>query len=265
LLNTSDETDKEHSGNVQSDTKKKLHWLEVGYFSSQIVLAIIGILALCIYHGQLTAMKGQLDEMGKQSKQLQKQTTLIQDETIGSKGAVLQFAPLLTVLANKEDGPALISTVKAAGGRITANNIVLKVTAQRIVLPSMKPIGSPIQCDIAAPQLASFDHENGIVKVCELPGFSTTAADEVMYTRQSVTISGHLTYENGFGRVITQPICQTFMGYRYKGETKSPNGSTNLISGEDDSFHDCDDFDRILRRAMRFKSRYQENYIPERP
>ncbi|HEY1900916.1 MAG TPA: hypothetical protein VGG56_00670 [Terracidiphilus sp.] len=208
----------------------------------------------------------QLKKMDETYKEIQKQTTLMQNQTIGTKGAVLQFVPSLNVLANREDGPAFSSTVRAWSGRVTARHIVLTVRVQRITLPNKAPIGSPVRCDINAPQLASFETGmNEIAQVCELPGFGTKAADEVMFTRQSVTISGSLVYENGFDQTITQNICQTYIGYRYKSEVKGPNGNTNLVSGEDESFHDCGDFDRILSRAMRFKNRYQENYIPNRP
>jgi hypothetical protein len=45
-------SDKNDSGNAASETKKKLHWLEIGYFSSQIRLVAIGIWALTIEHGR---------------------------------------------------------------------------------------------------------------------------------------------------------------------------------------------------------------------
>ena len=69
--------DKNDRESAASEAKKKLHWLEIGYFSSQIILAAIGIWALTIYHGRLTAMQGQLDQMGKQSAEMQKQTTVM--------------------------------------------------------------------------------------------------------------------------------------------------------------------------------------------
>ncbi|MGA9671793.1 MAG: hypothetical protein WBQ94_21455, partial [Terracidiphilus sp.] len=59
----------QNPSDAQSETKKKLHWLEVGYFSSQIVLAVIGIWALTIYHGQLVAMQEQLAEMKRGGEQ----------------------------------------------------------------------------------------------------------------------------------------------------------------------------------------------------
>jgi hypothetical protein len=60
---------KPDTNDVPADTKKKLHWLEIGYFSSQIVLAVIGIWALTVYHGQLKVMRGQLDEMKRSGEQ----------------------------------------------------------------------------------------------------------------------------------------------------------------------------------------------------
>lgn len=60
---------KPNSNDVVTDTRKKLHWLEIGYFSSQIGLAVIGIWALTIYHGQQKVMQGQLDEMKRSGEQ----------------------------------------------------------------------------------------------------------------------------------------------------------------------------------------------------
>jgi hypothetical protein len=74
-----------NSDNSQDETKKKLHWLEIGYFSSQIVLAGIGIFALFIYYGQLTEMK-HTNELTQQAlsgsdKTLQATLTKMQDQT----------------------------------------------------------------------------------------------------------------------------------------------------------------------------------------
>jgi hypothetical protein len=200
--------------------------------------------------------------------QIKDQTSIMRSEMIGTRGAVLQFVPNLGVLASVEDGPTFISTIRILPGRVAAKNIALRLTVQRIILPSKAAINNPVTCNIDASQLVSLDLAqgmNGISKVCELPGFDVRSADEVMFTRQSVKISGNLTYENGFGDRDTQQICQIYLGYRYKGEDKGQNGSTQLVSGGDESFHDCEDFDRILHRAMRFKNRYHESYIPDRP
>lgn len=69
-----------NSNNVQTETKKKLHWLEVGYFCSQIILAVIGIWALCIYNGQLNVMRGQLTQMQDSSQQTDRLLFLYQQQ-----------------------------------------------------------------------------------------------------------------------------------------------------------------------------------------
>jgi hypothetical protein len=43
--------------------EKDVHWTTHATLWSQVGLALIGLVALWIYHGQLTAMQSQLDEM----------------------------------------------------------------------------------------------------------------------------------------------------------------------------------------------------------
>jgi len=62
-------TGKGDTDNGQSETKKKLHWLEIAYFSGQIVLAVVGIWALVIYSRQLSVMRGTLAEVQRSGEQ----------------------------------------------------------------------------------------------------------------------------------------------------------------------------------------------------
>jgi hypothetical protein len=59
--------DAHNSAEQQQDTAKELarefRWVEIGQFVVNGILAVIGIIALCIYGGQLKVMRGQLDEM----------------------------------------------------------------------------------------------------------------------------------------------------------------------------------------------------------
>lgn len=252
-----------------AETQRELHWLEKLNFGGQFCLVIVGIVAACIYGRQLNTMNSQLTQMSKQSSEIEKQTDLMKDETIGTKGALLQFDPHLNVLSSlKGDSPVFVNQIRAVTGRVTAQRIAVELSVQRVALPSKKPIGSPIRCDLHMPQMASNGIDLGMsgeAKVCELPGFNQRDGDDVMFMRQTVTISGSMEYNNGFGQIIHENICKTFLGYRYKGEEKVPNGTINLISGGDESFHDCSDFDRVLHRAILLKNKYQENYVPSHP
>jgi hypothetical protein len=75
--------DPNKSTNNQNDTAKELarefRWVEFAQLAVNGVLAVIGIFALCIYHGQLDVMRGQLSEIIKQYPELQKSAGAARD------------------------------------------------------------------------------------------------------------------------------------------------------------------------------------------
>jgi hypothetical protein len=55
--------------NEAQAVRRELHWLEVLNFCGQIVLAVVGIIAACIYGRQLSVMRGTLAEMKRSGEQ----------------------------------------------------------------------------------------------------------------------------------------------------------------------------------------------------
>jgi len=191
--------------------------------------------------------------------EIQKQTRLMRQETIGNQGAVLVFDPAISV-------PAIVAAVRPIPGRVTAKDVEVRMTVQRISLPEKQPIGKPIPCDISVPQVAGGESPNlallsGSIHACYLPDFNQSSANEIMHTRQSVAISGTFSYDNGFGEIISQKFCRMYLGYRFSGFISGDK--SHPTSGEDASFHDCDDFDGALRRALDFKKKYGDSYIAQ--
>src|SRR5690348_11191003 len=66
----------QNSNQSATQTKKlarELHWLEKANFAGQIILAVVGIVALVINRGKLRVMQGTLDQMrGRGKLQLSK-------------------------------------------------------------------------------------------------------------------------------------------------------------------------------------------------
>jgi len=85
--------------------------------------------------------------------------------------------------------------------------------------------------------------------------------DKIMHTRESITISGTFSYDNGFGETVHQDFCRTYLGYKFRGFIHGDK--SHPTSGEDASFHTCADFDGALRRALEFKKKYGDSYISE--
>ena len=58
--------------NSATELAREFRWVEGASIISSVVLAVVGIIALCIYYGQLKVMRGQLGEIIKQYPEIQK-------------------------------------------------------------------------------------------------------------------------------------------------------------------------------------------------
>jgi hypothetical protein len=76
----------ESAGNPAETRKiaRELHWLEKLNFGGQIALVLVGIVALVIYHGQLTAMRDQLKEMRGGSEDTHTLALAAKDQAVAS-------------------------------------------------------------------------------------------------------------------------------------------------------------------------------------
>jgi hypothetical protein len=77
---TTTETNNSPSNPPESAAARELHWLEKLNFAGQLGLVIVGIIAACIYHGQLKVMQGQLDQMESSSVQTNQLICLYQQQ-----------------------------------------------------------------------------------------------------------------------------------------------------------------------------------------
>jgi hypothetical protein len=123
----------------QQDTAKELarefRWVEFAQLAINGVLAIVGIIALLIYHGQLDVMRGQLGEIVKQYPEIKKsaeanvaasQAATESLKTIG-KQFQLDQRPFVTVVCCKTSdisGNNIPPTIgKAVGANIEIHNV----------------------------------------------------------------------------------------------------------------------------------------------
>jgi uncharacterized membrane protein YgcG len=232
--------DKNDPENAASETKKKLHWLEIGYFSSQIGLAAIGIVALWIYHGQLTAMQGQLDQMGKQSAEMQKQTTVLRQQMVGTQAAALvpvfQFVPTGQFIINVDND-----------GLVSASGVHIHGQAQRLRLTDGKRYGDPFPFEEKFPIIAPKGRQ---APSWFLPWHPRELMDNKEWPagwpgRESFTFEGEIRYQNGFGDEIRDTFCQKYIP-RYFIQFKSGG----LSMGGGGALESCRNFDQRVRSIL---------------
>lgn len=107
--------------NVSSELAREFRWVEFAQIGSNVVLAIVGIIALCIYNGQLT-------EMRKASK-------AAQDSADAATSAAKTADATLKVAKQQfriEERPYIYASPEPAGPTINAqNDRALLVTTQQ--------------------------------------------------------------------------------------------------------------------------------------
>jgi hypothetical protein len=64
---------------IGKELAREFRWFEFASLLINGLLAFVGIIALCVYHGQLTVMRGQLTEIQKQYPELQKSADAAKD------------------------------------------------------------------------------------------------------------------------------------------------------------------------------------------
>jgi hypothetical protein len=65
-------TESNRQQNVTRELARQFRWVEFAQIGSSLILAIVGIVALSIYEGQLNVMRRQLGEIAKQYPEIQK-------------------------------------------------------------------------------------------------------------------------------------------------------------------------------------------------
>ena len=100
-------TDPKERNNADQDTAKELarefRWVEFAQLAVNAVLAVVGLFALWIYHGQLDVMRGQLGEIIRQYPELQKSAQAAHDAADISKDALYSVQRAFVIFSAKPE------------------------------------------------------------------------------------------------------------------------------------------------------------------
>jgi hypothetical protein len=211
-------------------------------------VTFLAFIAAAVYAGIAQRQKEVMDktyvESQKQSKAATESTSLLRQQLVGTEAAIVEFKATVNLA-----GLAIRLENK---GHVLANHVNVELEARRQDIPGSKWIGDWQQCTIKDLRLAVGPPGSG--KVCPtLYGYSREIYDEMMFTRQSISIKGKFTYDDGFGNNIHQDICESWLGY-------------NILIGRGGSSHaedfvSCDEFPFAVRHALELKKKNKEGYV----
>lgn len=177
--------------------------------------------------------------------EIQKQTNLVRQQIVGTQAAIVDIWPSPGIESPPEittSGPGSpgFNIAFKNDGHVAAMNLEVKTTIERILLPSNKPVGFPVQCDLNFPVLGTGDPKNF---QCSLAGLLDARVwQSVKLLEQTIAVNGSFVYWNGFGEQIKESVCLRFI----------PQIQTKYGLDGDGNFVSCDrlpaTIDRLRKR-----------------
>jgi hypothetical protein len=193
-----------HQQDPTAELKTEFKWFEIGSIVINFTLAVIGAIALCIYHGQLSVMQGTLTEMRDDSR-------LDQRAWVGVSG--LQAIP-----DTIQNGKPLMFVLKLTNtGKTPARNLVGSVVvdpAKREGKPSFKYTDTVERRGLLMPNGNSFT--TAIVEprgthAIDMPPMSAVIVDAVTNGNLILYIHGRSFYSDIFDQHHWITYCYAVM------------------------------------------------------
>jgi hypothetical protein len=215
---------------------------------TNIVLALIGIVALCIYNGQLRVMRGQLGEIIRQYPELQKSADAAK---ISADIAKNSFEMEKRRAEDTEEatcrptgdigvGKTVYRFFIPNSGKVSARNLHGHLELSLNSLPSNKPLRSLAGFDVSLDELAG---EKGFDKRISID--IARDWEKLINTKETLVATGEIQYENGFDRIRSSTMCYAMVW------VPSPTDPNNRAHGFGT---DCDRLPEFLATLAKTKT-----------
>jgi hypothetical protein len=137
------------------------------------------------------------------------QTKLLRQQLIGTQAALLRVDFDINAT-----GIRIVVQLHSSnnGTRVTATKVQFVGTAIRKHIPDMRQIGGVDRLDWKGPDVpGSGMPGGGAQRQFVLTGYTQNSLNDTYHFRQRVTIQGRFSYDNGFGDIMTEDICTSWL------------------------------------------------------
>ena len=166
----------------------------------------------------------------------EEQTKLLRQQLVGSQAAIVTLT--LSLYPHN-----MLSIDFDQRGIVAAKDVCLAFQAVRKTIPGLINIEPPISRTACEPVLS--DKVARAPQEFALPGLTPAVMEEIRRTKQTVMVTGEFSYDNGFGNVARESVCQ----YWLSGipDTTVPEGGAN-------EFITCGDFPFRLNNVLKARN-----------
>jgi len=232
--------------NEAKELAREFRIAEKWVIGTNIVLAVIGIIALCIYYGQLRVMRGQLGEIIKQYPEIKKSADAAKSAAdAATNQTILMKQQLIGTMSSSFvlNGPELVGNKVRIGwaktGQVISPEFHASFHVSEASFPSLKQSWESQLYNIGMkPMPSSFSDKY------EIPDFAPS--DRQFPTQKhTIIVKGEFSFDDGFGQIFNRQFCTVYFGmYQYS----AINEGGSVTAG---GFQDCKDFEKKLIQFRR--------------
>jgi hypothetical protein len=217
-------------------------------------VGLLTLIALVAYTGFTYRLWRTTDDTFNQVKD---QTTLMRQQLEGTMGAILS----LDLLEIEQPPCCALGFTIGNGGHVTANNVTAHIILTIQSLPGKQTKGGPYYFSVGPQSLRAGGGGAQIVKHFSVPGLTQDFLDSAMRLETTARVEETFSYENGFGRTISQSECRSYLpGPFVSGDiTKNIEPHPNGIG-----LWPCESFDWRMGEVRRTKALTVEEYTRQR-
>lgn len=181
----------------------------------------------------------QANQMHKATDAARKSTDLLRQQLVGSQAA--NVALRLSIYPN-----TALSVVFDRRGTVAAKEVRFTFRAVRKSIPSLEDIETAIDRTAYEPILSP--EQIYAPKEYSLPRFTPSVLQAIRRTEQTIMVIGKFSYDNGFGDIQTQEVCEYWLS-GIPNETESEGGANQ--------FYSCEEFPIRMNNVLKARREIQ--------
>ena len=220
--------------NLPQNATKPIEWIQLAV---SLTLAIIGVIAIWIYGGELKVM--------------QRELSLTRQQMIGTQAAVIPTEG--TIGFSFSLPTSSVDFALRNIGHVNASHVTVDFSVRRASLPELRTIGKTFDGTFSEPLLVPTIESVGIRPTIRRVDFAMSKEELELIDnfKQTMEVSGVITYNDGFDDHPKEPFCFRMLTYRIGSQFG------------DASMRRCDGWSMDYAGAMDNIRRYKETHNGE--
>lgn len=203
-----------------------------------VIISTVAALFVCLQWHEMRLSSADTHDLAVAAKTLSQtasESTRIAGESLRVESAIVKGGNAARCVPHVEMTRDVLNLAFSNNGKVSAKNFCSTFLISRNELPDNRVIGQSHSFDFCTDQIVSGE---SVGRNFPIDGLTRKQYAKVTQGQETVVISGKFQYENGFGEVIHEPFCLSYLSIH------------NFDGGGSTGWAQCQDVPESLRNAL---------------